>query len=257
MRLFRLFYLILLLPITAFAEDADLAELFAKMNVSGTIIISSGSDGKTYIHDELRANRRYPPASTFKIPNTLIALDEKVISVGDIFKWDGITREVPEWNRNQTLESAFKTSCVWCYQQLAKKVGSTKYQNYLSSIGYGGLRKPFNETTFWLDGSLAISATEQIEFLKKIYRRQLPFASSSYDALGSIMLVEQNPAYSLWAKTGWAISVTPQLGWYVGYVESPSGVWFFAMNIDIMNKEFLSLRSEIVQKSLRLKKIIQ
>jgi beta-lactamase class D len=257
MRSLLLLYLIFLLPVPASAEDSDLAELFAKMSVAGTIIISSANDGKTYIHDESRASRRYRAASTFKILNTLISLDEKVVSIEDTFKWDGVTRDIPEWNHDQTLESAFKTSCVWCYQQLAKKVGGAKYQNYISSAGYGELHEPFNETTFWLDGSLTISAIEQVEFLKKVHRRQLPFAPSSYDTLAKIMLIEQNPEYSLRAKTGWAASATPSIGWYVGYIESSNGVWFFAMNMDVMDNESLSLRQKVVRESFRLKKIIK
>ena len=257
MRSLLLLYLAFLLPVTASAEDADLAGLFAKMSVTGTIIISSNNGEKTYIHDKSRANQRYRAASTFKILNTLISLDEKVVSIEDTLKWDGVTRDVPEWNHDQTLESAFKASCVWYYQQLAKKVGGAKYRSYISSIGYGKLHEPFNETTFWLDGSLTISAIEQVEFLKKVYRCQLPFAPSSYDILGKIMLVEQNSEYLLRAKTGWAASVTPSIGWYVGYVESPNDVWFFAMNMNVMSNESLSLRQEIVRESLRLKKIIK
>ncbi len=253
----RLLCLLFLLPAAAIAEDSDLAALFSKMGVAGTIVISSASDGKTYIHDEPRASRRYPAASTFKIPNTLISLDENAVSIGDTFRWDGVTRDIPEWNHDQTLESAFKTSCVWCYQQLARRVGGENYKKYISSIGYGELREPFNETTFWLDGSLTISAIEQIEFLKKVYRRSLPFAPSSYDVLSKIMLVEQNSEYSLRAKAGWATSVTPSIGWYVGFVESPKGVWFFAMNMDAKNQESLSLRQKVSREALRLKGIIQ
>jgi len=39
---------------------------------------------------------RILPASTFKIPNTLIALEEGVIkSDSEVIKWDGVLREFP------------------------------------------------------------------------------------------------------------------------------------------------------------------
>lgn len=100
-----------------------------------------------------------------------------------MLKGDGRTYEFPDWNRDQTLESAFKMSCVWCFQELDRRVGAEKYRNYLRKSAYGELREPFEETTFWLDGSLAISAIEQVEFLKKVYQRSLPFSPSSYETL--------------------------------------------------------------------------
>ncbi len=96
----------------AIADDQALAKLFAERNINGTIVISSLNSGKTFIHNGHRANLRFSPASTFKILNTLIALDEKVIAgENDVLKWDGHVYNLPDWNRNQTLASAFKVSC--------------------------------------------------------------------------------------------------------------------------------------------------
>jgi beta-lactamase class D len=110
--------------------------------------------------------------------NTLIAIEEKIISEKDeVLKWDGHIYEIPDWNHDQTLESAFKVSCVWYFQELARRVGAEKYRSYLRKSAYGELREPFDETSFWLDGSLQISAIEQINFLKKVYLRTLPFSA--------------------------------------------------------------------------------
>ena len=190
--------------------------------------------------------------------NTLIALEEKAISGKDeVLKWNGQIYDFPDWNHDQTLESAFRVSCVWCFQELARRVGAEKYRSYLRKTSYGTLREPFNETTFWLDGSLQISAIEQINFLKKVYLRQLPFSVHTYETLRQVMLVEQTPSYSIRAKTGWATRVKPPVGWYVGYIETPKEVWFFATNIAVRNKEDLPLRQQLTRDALQAKGIIK
>jgi beta-lactamase class D len=104
-----------LFSVPAVAEDQALAKLFAQRGIDGTIVISSLHSKRTFIHNDPRANHRFPPASTFKILNTLISLEEKAISEKDaVLKWDGRTYDFPDWNRDHTLESAFKVSCVMC-----------------------------------------------------------------------------------------------------------------------------------------------
>ena len=70
------------------------------------------------------------------------------------------------------------------------------------------------------------------------------------------MTVEQTPAYTIRAKTGWAQRTTPQTGWYIGYVESGGKVWFFATNIEIMKPENVRYRQQITMEALKLKGII-
>ncbi|MDD1609842.1 MAG: class D beta-lactamase [Methylococcaceae bacterium] len=222
------------------------------------IIFSLLFSAQTFIHNESHANRRFSTASTFKILNTLIALEEKAISgKDDVLKWDGHVYDLPDWNRDQTLESAFKVSCVWCYQQLARQVGAEKYRNYLHQVAYGELHEPFEETTFWLDGSLVIGAIEQVEFLKKVYQRTLPFSTSSYETLQQIMLVEKTPTFTIHAKTGWATRVMPQIGWYVGYVETSNEVWFFATNLEVRHEKDLPMRQKLTREALQKKGVIE
>ncbi len=250
--------MVLLFSIQTVAEDEVIAKLFAKEGLTGTMVLSSVGSGETFIHNDLRANHRFTVASTFKILNTLIALEEEVISgKDDLFKWDGHMYSISDWNCDQTLESAFKVSCVWCFQDLARRVGVEKYRSYLQKTSYGELHEPFDGETFWLDGSLKISAMEQVEFLKKVYQRTLPFSISSYETLRQIMLAEQTSAFSIRAKTGLASSAKPKIGWYVGYVETSKDVWVFATNIDIYDQKDLSLRLKLTRDALQIKGVVK
>ena len=253
----RVFLIIVALLITlpTQANDKELAKIFNGIN--GTIIIRSLNTNKQYSYNDKRAKQRFTIASTFKIFNTLIALQENAIKPNEILKWDGTVHpEFPAWDQDQTLESAFKLSCVWCYQELAKRIGDTHYQKYLTNAHYGVLHQPFNTTTFWLDGSLKISAIEQIEFLKKVYLKTLLFSAENYDILKQIMIAKQTPSFTLRAKTGWAARATPQIGWYVGYVETSNDIWFFATNIDIQQESDLVLRQQLTEAALHAKHII-
>src|SRR5687768_15285301 len=92
------------LSVHAAAEDLSIAGVFDKHGVVGAIVVSALHTGKTFMHNDPRANKRFTAASTFKIVNTLISLEEKAVSgKDDIFKWNGHVYSIPNWNRDQTL----------------------------------------------------------------------------------------------------------------------------------------------------------
>lgn len=236
-------------------EDAGIAALFRERGLVGAMVISSRDGRTTYIHNEERARTRFVPASTFKIPNTLIALEVGAVASEKVaVKWDGRDRGVPDWNRDQSIETAFPSSCVWFYQELARRVGEDRYAAYLPGLKYGNEQAGPELTTFWLEGDLRISATEQVAFLKRLYVGAFPFRRSSYELLTRIMVVEQTPAYTVRAKTGWAPG--SQVGWFVGYVEAGETAWFFATNIEMARIEDAPLRQDVTRAALKLKGII-
>jgi beta-lactamase class D len=248
---------LLCFSVFAHAEDAAVAGLFSKAQVTGTILIESTKTGQRFVHNDTRSRQPFTAASTFKVLNTLIALEESVIAGADsVIRWNGTLYEIADWNRDQTLETAFKVSCVWYYQELAQRVGAAKYPGYIRRSHYGELREPFDGKQFWLDGSLTISAEQQVAFLKQVVSGYKPFRASSYDTLKSIMLSEKTPHYRLYAKTGWATRNAPAVGWYVGYVEVAEDIWLFALNIDTRNASELPLRKQIALDAFRAKGIL-
>ena len=149
-------------------DDPDLARLFHDRGVEGTIVISSLDGATEFVHNRERSETRFTPASTFKIPNTLIALEAGAIEdENEIIAWDGQEKGSPLWNKDQSLSTAFPLTCVWFYQKLAERVGDRRYREYLSLFGYGNEKTGPDVTTFWLDGDLEISVREQIRFLNR------------------------------------------------------------------------------------------
>jgi len=236
--------------ITSIIADTQIENIFKKSGINGSLVISTINE-EEYIYNKTRANTRYLPGSTFKIPNTLIALQENVINDQyETLKWDGKIRSYEPWNKDQNLKSAFPISCVWCYQELAKRIGNDKYLQHLKNLNYGNEKTGPDLTTFWLSGDIKISVNEQIKFLKKLYKSELPYKKEYINILKEIMIVEKTDEYILRVKTGW----TQDIGWYVGYIETKNKVWFFALNADIQWEQ-LKYRKQIVMEALKIKNI--
>ena len=248
---FKIFFLILL-SINLFAWDKEVEEVFKKYKVEGTIVVESLNKKKIHIYNDKRASELFSPASTFKIPHSLIALNEGIVKKDSVIVWDKKIREYESWNKDQILLTAFKSSCVWCYQEFASKIGVEKYKKYLKELNYGNKKIGDDVTRFWLDESLEITTFEQIKFLKRFYTNNLPFKIEDINLLKEIMIDEKNENYTIRSKTGWE----GRYGWYVGYVETKDDVWFFAMNIDTKSKDDLPKRKTITLETLRLKGII-
>ena len=240
-------------------QDDDLARLFSDRNLTGTLIIES-LDGKTlYRHNPERSEERFIPASTFKIPNTLIALDAGALKdENEVIKWDGQKRFLPDWNRDQALPSAFRYSCVWFYQELARRVGDEAYRKYLGKLEYGNRLTGPKVDTFWLDGEIRISAREQVNFLRRLVNNDLPFKPNHIDLLKKIMINEERPEHVLRAKTGWAVRTGTQIGWFVGWLERKNGeVWLFALNFDSEYDKDKDARKQITLDALKLKGLLE
>lgn len=85
----RLFVLLLFISSLLKAEDIEIRLVFNSFNVDGTIVIQSLNSNKNYAYNLNRATKPLLPASTFKIPNSLIILNEKLLKdENQIIKWD-------------------------------------------------------------------------------------------------------------------------------------------------------------------------
>jgi len=241
-------------PTTVVAQTPDLGRHFKKSGIEGSILIYDSKNNQTYEHNPQRNATAFRPASTFKVFNSLVALETGVIPDDvAILTWDGIGREFPEWNHDTNMRQALKNSTVWFYQVLARKVGHQRMQQFIDQVGYGnrqiGTAKDIDR--FWLEGPLQITPQEQIKFLQRLHRGDLPFSKRTMDLVKDIMVLEQTPDYILRAKTGWVRTTNPEIGWVVGYLEQNKNVYFFATNINISKPEDLSARIEIARRSLK------
>lgn len=235
-------------------EPANWSRLFNDYNVTGTFVLKNIENQKLTIYNKERSKIGYVPASTFKILNSMIALQNSSIkSVDDTIKWDGIERGYAPWNQNQTMRSAFPISCVWFYQELARRTGEKQMQFWLTESDYGNKKLENKIDRFWLDGNLKISAIEQIDFIEKLISNDLPFDIGIQQIVKKIMITDSTNNYIIHSKTGWSNNI----GWNVGYIETKDNVWIFAMNIDMENIKMAEIRKLLTYDILKDKKIMK
>ena len=233
-------------------EHQGFQKYFEEANVKGCFLFYDLQKNKYIGYNLARTKTRFIPASTYKIFNSLVALETRAVSnETEIIKWNGVRREVPAWNQDQNMRTAIRNSTVWFYQELARRIGQQRMQHYVDLAGYGNRDISGGIDHFWLDGGLRISTEEQINLLVRLYRNELPFSQRTMDIVKDILINEKNDHYVLRAKTGWTQRVHPQIGWWVGYVEQNGGAYFFAINIDISASGDAVAREKVARKILR------
>ncbi|MBU2893192.1 class D beta-lactamase [Colwellia sp. D2M02] len=236
-------------------EQENWQRYFDAYQATGTVVILDSRAGvnKRWVYNPSRAKKAYSPASTFKIPHSLFALDAGLVKDEfQIFTWDGVKRSYSLHNQDQNLRSAMRHSAVWVYDAFAKQLGYEKSLRYLQKLQYGNSDPHTEQGSYWIEGNLAISAQQQIDFLAQLHKNKLPF-KIEHQLLVKDLLVNEAGSYQgndwiLRAKTGWQ----GKYGWWVGWVEWPDGAVYFALNIDTPNRgKDLFKRKAIVKDILR------
>ena len=208
-------------------------------DVIGSILIYDLNQDVYYSNDFEWSNKGNLPASTFKIVNSIIGLETGVIENDSvIFKWDGEKKWLKNWEQDLILRDAFQFSCVHCYQEVARKIGSKRMNDYVSKLNYGNLEiDATNIDKFWLEGASRISQMQQIDFLKRLYNFELPISKRTESIMRKIMLIEETDQYKLSGKSGLSNNNGEYNGWFVGFVEFKNDTYLFATNLE-PKKEF-------------------
>lgn len=224
------------------------------------LVIYRLEDEKVWASGGARIRERFTPASTSKIPHTLLAYETGAVTGPDeAFEWDGQKRFADSWNEDQTFGDAFQRSTVWIYQIVVPRIGAARLTEGLKSFSYGNadIGGPEQITRYWLEGPLAISATEQVEFISRLARRTLPLSARSYDLAVPVMVLEEGEGWTLYGKTGWkSVEGQMDIGWFVGWVEQSGGpapgTYVFALNMDMPGgMEEAPRRRAAVERALR------
>jgi beta-lactamase class D len=188
---------------------------------------------------------RVTPASTFKIPHALAALDAGVVSGPDaILRYDGAPAAFDVWRRDHTLATAMRYSVVWYFQRVARLLGVEREQLYLRRFEYGNEDPSSGPESFWIGGSLLISPDEQEGFLVRLYADALPVSKEAMQIVRSILVqppglvvnaLGEHPFALPWpedavlsAKTGSSDDDHGRsVRWLVGHIERKARSWVF------------------------------
>lgn len=225
-------------PEKAPSGPRELAELNKELEaerVKGTIALFDTQDGVLGCSDVKRCQEAVVPASTFKIPHSMVALETGIVEGPDtLLPWDRKHYSNDNWNQDLKFRDAFRLSCVPCYMALARKIGEAQEQDWVNKLDYGNHDISGGVDKFWLGGGLRISPLQQIDFLRRFDGNKLPISERTADMVRDIMTLDVTEKYVLRGKTG---STAPpeeprELGWFVGWVEIGERRVFFATLLD-------------------------
>jgi beta-lactamase class D len=225
---------------------------FDTYEVNGSFLLYDFQKHKTLVYNKERCNQGFLPASTFKIANTLVGLEIGIITDENfVIPWDSIPRQIPIWNKDHQLKSAFQNSVVPWYQELARRIGTANMKHWIAKAQYGTMDiTDENTDLFWLTGNSRISPYEQLDFQKRLVRNELPFREEHHKLVKKIMILESTPTYTFRGKTGWAVMENKNIGWLVGYLEKGDNKYAYVLNVESENEDsilFQKSRTEIVR----------
>lgn len=220
--------------------------------VEGFVLIFDPQSDTYYSNDFEKSSMGYLPASTFKIPHSVIALETGVVAHDStLIRWNGEKRFLAQWERDMTFQEAFQLSCVPCYQEIAQKIGYERMKHYLSVLDYGLM--VLNEEQlqhFWLRGESRIHAFDQIDFLERLHDNSLPVSGRTMASMKKIMLTGDYGSFQLYGKTGLSIQHGKENAWFVGYIENDGKLFYFASQVspleDFPLASVTSVRREII-----------
>lgn len=216
-------------------DDVEWSELFGGQE--GCFAMLSTPDNTWVISDEKRCGQAFRPFSTFKIANALVGLETGVLAGADtVIEWDPKVYPAADWwpvgwRERNDLRSAFQRSALPYFRALATRIGAPTMKRHVEAFRYGNADTSGGTDLFWLSGGLAISAVQQIEFLRALHEGRLPVAERTRSVVEDIMVIRRNDTYTLRGKTGTGMNEPDHaLGWFVGYVERSDDVHYFAIN---------------------------
>ncbi|OCQ21380.1 hypothetical protein A7985_12230 [Pseudoalteromonas luteoviolacea] len=201
------------------------------------VVYSERSDTWQIINKE-RAERAFSPFSTYKIPNTLILLEQRKVDTTSTYQVDTQQYKPEKWwpqtwlNDDIRLKDAFHNSALPLYQGWTNTLTKPQIQTHLDTFSYGNQDISGPLDAFWLNSSLQLSAIDQIDFLRRLDNQTLGLSDKTYRTFETIFLKESTQNHKLFAKTGTGpIAKKTYVGWYVGKVENAQGTHYFAFNM--------------------------
>lgn len=229
------------LSANAQVTEAQMREAFGEVN--GAFVLRDCATGDETVFAAQMADTAFGPCSTFKIWNSLIGAEEGILGDPDalFWQWDGKERSFAAWNGDQTWRSAFQSSCVPAFQELARKIGAERMQSWLDKLDYGNRDMAGRPDAFWLpragQSTILITPREQARMICRMIGGELPVQAGSVAKVTEVMKLADAGRGTLYGKTGSGLrggadgpksEVGFDMGWLVGFVESGGKKYAYA-----------------------------
>lgn len=175
---------VLLVAAPLLVAVAAVESLMAQPPSAVCVVIHDVAAGRTSSTGDRPCTTRLAPASTYKIPHALIALETGVVTTASVERWDGTPYPGRTgWTRDHTVISALKPSALWVFQRIAPRVSAARAHEWLTRLSYGNADTSGPVTDYWLNGRLRISPDEQVAFLREVFGGATAFAPAHVEAV--------------------------------------------------------------------------
>ncbi|SHH20105.1 class C beta-lactamase [Massilia sp. CF038] len=220
---------------TAMAVVGAVAALVAAPALHAAEICTAIADAATgkVLMQRGDCQRQVTPASTFKIPLSLMGYDAgflKDTQTPELPFRQGYVDWRPSWRSATAPAKWMSESVVWYSQQITQSLGKKRFAEYTTRFNYGNADVSGDAgheglTAAWLESSLRISPLEQLSFLGKVVNRQLGVSEHAYAMTAQLTQWGQSPdGWRIHGKTGSGDGY----GWYVGWASKGARAYVFA-----------------------------
>lgn len=181
------------------------------------------------VSDKTACEARLPPCAVFEIAANVIALDRGLMPDADAL----IRREPapppapsgePQPETGVNLRNAFRRPVPWVYEEIARRIGPEAFGRALQALRYGNAdASSWPVERMWLGegaAGLRISAVEQVDFLARLKRGELPTSAESQARTVEVIPYDRLPdGLVAWKSGQCGPAQGPKVAWAVGWVD--------------------------------------
>ena len=221
---------------------------FAAYGQPGTFLLQREGRPAELVHGAALADTPLRPASTFKPMLALIALETGALkSADEIVPWNGKPYpDRPAWQRDMALREAMQTSSESYFGVLAERIGRERLAAWVQRVGYGNGRIGPTPARVWHDGVLTVTVRQQLAFVDRLRRDDLPFSAGTIAVVKAAMRDDDANGTRIYGKTGTHRDAGRDgNAWWIGWVEGPQGDASFALGIDLTSTDDRAVRAAL------------
>jgi beta-lactamase class D len=222
------------------------------LSLVSLLVFSTVVQADCFIIKELRATsaaisegecqERVSPGSTFEIALALMGFESGILKDPKTPEWpfkpeyeSSYGTYIDKWRAPHAPASWIKDSCIWYSQALTQTLGLEKFRYYVELFNYGNqdisgnIGQNNGLTNAWLNSSLKISPSEQIQFITNILLDKIPISTNAVELTKQLLFTSNiNKKWKLYANANFNDQLTHselqskdlQIGWYVGWVSN-------------------------------------
>ncbi len=207
-------------------------------------VVLNVETGET-IHRQGSCDEQVYPMSTFKLPLAMMGYDAGILKDETTPRW----AYQEKFGGPARVKKAFdptgweRESIVWYSQEITRRLGKERFADYVRRFGYGngdvsgGPGGLDGLTESWLMSSLKISPDEQVAFLRRFLKGELPISGHA-----AAMTQAITPRFE--AADGWVVhgktgagrmrdaggkpDSNRPIGWFVGWADKDGRQLVFA-----------------------------